>query len=76
MPQIALAAGLGLMAFAGLSNGAVWMEFYQYFRASKFVSVYILELAWPFYLTCRVGLVHVINCVHGLALSRDSMFGF
>lgn len=33
-----MAAGLGLIAYAGLSNGDVWKEFYQYFRQSRFVS--------------------------------------
>lgn len=36
-----MAAGIGLLAFAGLSNGDVWKEFYQYFRESRFVSTVI-----------------------------------
>lgn len=36
--QISLAAGLGLIIFAGLANSD-WKEFYQYFRESRFVSV-------------------------------------
>lgn len=36
---MSLAAGLGLMIYAGLANGDVWKEFFQYFRESKFVSV-------------------------------------
>nr|XP_027062597.1 uncharacterized protein LOC113688966 isoform X1 [Coffea arabica] len=42
---IALAAGLGLMAYAGLSDGAVWREFYQYFRASKFIHLTCIDFA-------------------------------
>ncbi|OMP06218.1 hypothetical protein CCACVL1_01672 [Corchorus capsularis] len=34
---ISLAAGIGLIIYAGLANGDVWTEFYQYFRESKFV---------------------------------------
>lgn len=37
-----MAAGLGLIAYAGLSNGDVWKEFYQYFRQSRFVSSYFI----------------------------------
>ena len=36
--QISLAAGLAIIVNAAL-NGGDWMEFYQYFRESKFVSV-------------------------------------
>lgn len=43
--RIALAAGLGLMAYAGLSTGAVWKEFYQYFRASKFIHLTCIDFA-------------------------------
>ncbi|XP_027127323.1 uncharacterized protein [Coffea arabica] len=38
-------AGLGLMAYAGLSDGAVWREFYQYFRASKFIHLTCIDFA-------------------------------
>lgn len=37
--QISLAAGLGIILYAGLANGDDWKEFYQYSRESKFVSV-------------------------------------
>lgn len=36
--QISIAAGLGIIIYAGLSDGDVWNEFFQYFRESKFVS--------------------------------------
>lgn len=36
--QITMAAGLGIIFYAGLSSGDVWKEFYQYFRESRFVS--------------------------------------
>ncbi|XP_027062600.2 uncharacterized protein [Coffea arabica] len=38
-------AGLGLMAYAGLSDGAVWREFYRYFRASKFIHLTCIDFA-------------------------------
>ena len=37
--QISLAAGLGIIVYAGLANWDDWKEFLQYFRESKFVSV-------------------------------------
>lgn len=37
--QLSLAAGLGIIVYAGLANPDDWKEFYQYFRESKFVSV-------------------------------------
>lgn len=37
--QISLAAGLGVLVYAGLANWDDWKEFFQYFRESKFVSV-------------------------------------
>lgn len=37
--QILLAAGLTIIVNAAL-NGGEWKEFYQYFRESKFVSVF------------------------------------
>lgn len=37
--QISLAAGLGILVYAGLANWDDWKEFFQYFRESKFVSV-------------------------------------
>lgn len=41
MYQVSLAAGLGLIIYAGLANGEDWKEFFQYFRESKFVSASI-----------------------------------
>ncbi|XP_050207054.1 uncharacterized protein LOC126656513 [Mercurialis annua] len=40
---ISLAAGLGLFIYAGLANGDVWKEFYQYFRGSKFIHVMTID---------------------------------
>ncbi|KAJ9169915.1 hypothetical protein P3X46_018058 [Hevea brasiliensis] len=40
---ITLAAGLGLFLYAGLANGDVWKEFYQYFRESKFIHIMSLD---------------------------------
>ncbi|KAK3017271.1 hypothetical protein RJ639_007383 [Escallonia herrerae] len=37
--DITIAAGLGLIVYAGLANADVWKEFYQYFRESKFIHV-------------------------------------
>lgn len=37
--QISLAAGLGIIIYAGLASGDDWKEFYQYYRESKFVSI-------------------------------------
>ncbi|XP_009588490.1 uncharacterized protein [Nicotiana tomentosiformis] len=34
---VTMAAGLGIIFYAGLSNGDVWKEFYQYFRESRFI---------------------------------------
>ncbi|KAL3502578.1 hypothetical protein ACH5RR_037027 [Cinchona calisaya] len=42
---ITFAAGLGLLAYAGLSSGAVWKEFYQYFKASRFIHVTCMDFA-------------------------------
>ncbi|KAG8364501.1 hypothetical protein BUALT_Bualt18G0003800 [Buddleja alternifolia] len=36
---ITMAAGLGIIVYAGLSGGEVWTEFFQYFRGSKFIHV-------------------------------------
>lgn len=36
---VLMASGLGLIAYAGISNGDVWKEFYQYFRQSKFIHI-------------------------------------
>ncbi|XWS31100.1 hypothetical protein CRYUN_Cryun23aG0048600 [Craigia yunnanensis] len=40
---ISLAAGIGLIIYAGLANGDVWREFYQYFRESKFIHITSLD---------------------------------
>uniref|UniRef100_A0A5B7AG24 Cardiolipin synthase N-terminal domain-containing protein n=1 Tax=Davidia involucrata TaxID=16924 RepID=A0A5B7AG24_DAVIN len=40
---ISLAAGLGIIIYAGLANGDVWKEFYQYFRESKFIHVTCID---------------------------------
>ncbi|CAI9089839.1 OLC1v1024487C1 [Oldenlandia corymbosa var. corymbosa] len=45
---ITLAAGLGLIVYAGLSNGDVWKEFHLYFRSSRFVSFYILGVVFNY----------------------------
>ncbi|XP_042521148.1 uncharacterized protein LOC122094417 [Macadamia integrifolia] len=42
---ILFAAGLGIIAYAGLASGDVWKEFYQYFRESKFIHVTCLDFA-------------------------------
>ncbi|XP_065861350.1 uncharacterized protein [Euphorbia lathyris] len=40
---VSLAAGLGLFLYAGLADGDVWKEFYQYFGGSKFIHVMSLD---------------------------------
>ncbi|MCL7035389.1 hypothetical protein MKW94_022903 [Papaver nudicaule] len=40
---ISVAAGLGLIVYAGLAGGDVWREFYQYFRESKFIHATCLD---------------------------------
>ncbi|WOK95236.1 hypothetical protein Cni_G03943 [Canna indica] len=40
---ITVAAGLGLIIYAGFANGEVWKEFYQYFRESKFIHIMSLD---------------------------------
>ncbi|XP_022771654.1 uncharacterized protein LOC111314494 [Durio zibethinus] len=40
---ISLAAGIGLIIYAGLANGDVWTEFYRYFRESKFIHITSLD---------------------------------
>ncbi|XP_052178480.1 uncharacterized protein LOC127792143 isoform X2 [Diospyros lotus] len=42
---ISLAAGLGLIIYAGLANADVWKEFYQYFRESKFIHLTSIDFA-------------------------------
>ncbi|XP_057506622.1 uncharacterized protein LOC130789853 isoform X2 [Actinidia eriantha] len=42
---VSLAAGLGLIIYAGLANGDVWKEFYQYFRESKFIHVTCIDFS-------------------------------
>ncbi|XP_019459252.1 PREDICTED: uncharacterized protein LOC109359151 [Lupinus angustifolius] len=36
---VSLAAGIAIIAYAGLAGGNEWKEFYQYFRESKFIHV-------------------------------------
>nr|AFK43448.1 unknown [Lotus japonicus] len=40
---ISLAAGIGLITYAGLSGDDVWKEFYQYFRESKFIHIMTID---------------------------------
>lgn len=40
---ISFAVGIGLFLYAGLANGDVWKEFYQYFRESKFIHIMSLD---------------------------------
>ncbi|KAJ7964676.1 Cardiolipin synthase N-terminal [Quillaja saponaria] len=40
---VSLAAGLAIFIYAGLANGDVWKEFFQYFRESKFIHVTCLD---------------------------------
>ncbi|KAM1010440.1 hypothetical protein ACFX2J_045618 [Malus domestica] len=40
---ISLAAGLGMVIYAGLASGADWNEYYQYFNESKFIHVMSLD---------------------------------
>ncbi|KAI3939319.1 hypothetical protein MKW98_022187 [Papaver atlanticum] len=40
---ISVAAGLGLIIYAGLAGGDAWREFYQYFRESKFIHATCLD---------------------------------
>ncbi|CAN4110130.1 unnamed protein product [Withania somnifera] len=42
---ITMAAGLGIIFYAGLSNGDVWKEFYQYFRESRFIHVMSIDFS-------------------------------
>ncbi|XP_077237627.1 uncharacterized protein LOC143879241 [Tasmannia lanceolata] len=42
---ILIAAGLGTITYAGLANGDVWKEFFQYFRESKFIHVTCLDFS-------------------------------
>ncbi|XP_050383005.1 uncharacterized protein LOC126799783 [Argentina anserina] len=41
--RITLAAGLGIVIYAGLASGADWKEYYQYFNESKFIHVMSLD---------------------------------
>ncbi|XP_042445242.1 uncharacterized protein LOC122030145 isoform X2 [Zingiber officinale] len=41
--MITIIAGLGLIVYAGLADGAVWMEFYQYCRESKLIHVTVID---------------------------------
>lgn len=40
---VSLAAGLGLIIYAGLANGEVWKEFFQYFKESKFIHITCID---------------------------------
>lgn len=40
---VSLAAGLGLIIYAGLANGEVWNEFFQYFKESKFIHITCID---------------------------------
>lgn len=40
---ISLAAGLGIIIYAGLASGDDWKEFYQYYRESKFIHITSLD---------------------------------
>ncbi|CAK9167192.1 unnamed protein product [Ilex paraguariensis] len=40
---ISIAAGLGLIIYAGLADGDVWEEFYQLFRESKFIHLTCID---------------------------------
>ncbi|KAE8685877.1 hypothetical protein F3Y22_tig00111088pilonHSYRG00070 [Hibiscus syriacus] len=40
---VSLAAGIGLIIYAGLADADIWREFYQYFRESKFIHITTLD---------------------------------
>ncbi|KAL1821951.1 hypothetical protein ACET3Z_016820 [Daucus carota] len=42
---LTIAAGLGLIIYAGLAGGDVWTEFYQYFRESKFIHLTCIDFS-------------------------------
>ncbi|WMV38766.1 hypothetical protein MTR67_032151 [Solanum verrucosum] len=42
---ITMAAGLGIIFYAGLSSGDVWKEFYQYFRESRFIHAMSIDFS-------------------------------
>ncbi|XP_058112710.1 uncharacterized protein LOC131255841 isoform X2 [Magnolia sinica] len=42
---ILIAAGLGVIGYAGLADGDVWKEFYQYFRESKFIHITSIDFS-------------------------------
>ncbi|KAK4369286.1 hypothetical protein RND71_013078 [Anisodus tanguticus] len=42
---ITMAAGLGIIFYAGLSDGDVWKEFYQYFSQSRFIHVMSIDFS-------------------------------
>ncbi|KAM7495298.1 hypothetical protein LguiB_029907 [Lonicera macranthoides] len=42
---ITVAAGLGLIVYAGLAGDDAWLEFYQYFRESKFIHVTSIDFS-------------------------------
>lgn len=44
--QVTLAAGLGLIVYAGFAGEDNWREFYQYLRESKFVSAMMSSISF------------------------------
>ncbi|XP_059283541.1 uncharacterized protein LOC132037097 [Lycium ferocissimum] len=42
---ITMAAGLGIIFYAGFSDGDVWKEFYQYFSQSRFIHVMSIDFS-------------------------------
>lgn len=42
---LTIAAGLGIITYAGVASGDVWTEFYQYFRESKFIHLTCIDFS-------------------------------
>ncbi|CAL9111919.1 unnamed protein product [Musa textilis] len=42
---VTVAAGMGMIIYAGLADGDVWEEFYQYFRESKFIHITCIDFS-------------------------------
>lgn len=42
---VTIAAGLGIIIYAGVASGDVWSEFYQYFRESKFIHLTCIDFS-------------------------------